>query len=168
MKKKTRSPSPLLYVHQPKLNTPKAHMQQRDFSNKVQSQEYPQKTSKKKINQKKRMPINRVFPTQEDVDDEDEVTQQVNASDSEISEEQNEENKSFDNLSIQGKIAYLAREPKFISKIRCEIKTAEKTFRGTVHTYDDDIVYLQAGRRQTKLKIRFEDIKEINILGLKR
>lgn len=179
---------PLLYIHQPSISTPEAPMQsdyQTPQSNttttntitsitapKVDRNIDEEQMATKKI---QKQPIRKTAfekqfnkTKQEDMDaakneeDEDIADNQPKTTSPEDTSEGNEPIK-FKDRSIEEKIAYFADAPEFAPKMRCEVKTEERTYRGYIVDRQEDTVSMRTGKRTTNISAT--KIIDIRMLG---
>ncbi|WP_430787643.1 CotO family spore coat protein [Virgibacillus flavescens] len=145
--------TPLLYIHQSNLSNPKAPMQ----SNYITSRDKSTKPAETKTPKARYVKRTNFF---EKVNEEKEPITEKN--------EENEKpssNKKFSELTIQEKIDYFLAKPVHIPKMKCEVKTEERTYRGTIQAVEADQVFMQIGRRTTHTKIEIGSIQEIRLIG---
>ncbi|MEN2767621.1 CotO family spore coat protein [Ornithinibacillus xuwenensis] len=169
---------PLMYINQPTINKPSAPMQNFYTTPKKSLNHTPQtdeKTPQKKV--KKRSSnlgaFSQVVPNLKEpqkVEKKHSTTNRLNSDKNEDSyaqseEENNNERKKFKDMSLTEKIAYFVNTPNHLPKMRCEVKTAEKSHRGIIRDFKEDTVYMQVGRRSSNTTIKLEDITEIRLLG---
>ncbi|MEN1967209.1 CotO family spore coat protein [Lentibacillus sp. N15] len=70
----------------------------------------------------------------------------------------------FKDMTIEEKIDYFVSMPPHIPKLKCEIKTEERTYRGIVISQEEEEITLRTGRRN--FTIPMNTITEIRMLGL--
>lgn len=160
--------NPLLYISQPDIKTPQARMQNH----------YVTQTTKKKNQQNRRSgnkPLKRhTFPVSArrrrlntDRLMEERTPHESNADDDAKTIHDNTHQRSkFNDMTLKEKVAYFASTPKHIPKMKCKIKTSEKTYRGIITEFNDNTVIIQQGTKHTPETIAFADIEEVHMLGL--
>ncbi len=92
-------------------------------------------------------------------------SEQVNKEETDAVEDKHNERKSFKDMTIAEKLAYLTRLPNQMPKMKCEIIAGEKKYRGIVLQYDENIVTLKTFQRPSRVEIPFEDISDIKLKG---
>ncbi|HEY4601933.1 MAG TPA: CotO family spore coat protein [Cerasibacillus sp.] len=148
MSKRQTSHNPILYVHQPNMKTPEAHMQNHSITRRESS-------TMKKRQTRKAIPYRRRLTRPEMTDN-----------DIEMSPINTEESKSFQDMTINERLTYLSRNPKYTPKLRCEIIANEKKYRGIIQSFEDDTVVMIVQRRRVSLSVA--DIMHVEMLGLGR
>ena len=73
--------------------------------------------------------------------------------------------KQFKEMTLEEKVLYLADSPTYAPKIKCEIKTEDKFYRGIVTDFSDGTVFMQVGKKSAATSILFETITEIRLIG---
>ncbi|MEN1935695.1 CotO family spore coat protein [Paenibacillus sp. 102] len=74
--------------------------------------------------------------------------------------------KSFKDMNNEEKIYYLIHQPKYIPKVRCQINTVEKKLTGYVLSYKEGYVAIKMIEKTKEIKVKFEDIVHIKMMGL--
>lgn len=190
MGKKRFARDPLLYIQQPTIRTPEAPMQSNYITSREKKEspvesvqpveqvkrakpiqkgsppmEPPQKKPIKKKNafhQQLSKPAPKQQPTSK-TNTTTELNEEVD--DYEEKEQEGREPTKFIDMTLEEKVAYFSDAPSYAPKMRCEIKTAERSYRGVITDAKDDEVFIQVGKRSTSRKIPMADIKEIRMLG---
>lgn len=165
-KRKKYAKSPLLYIHQPGIDHPKAPMQSNYSTPKKQAE--PTEPLAKKTNTRplKRDDFSKKYPGKKP-----EIEQKRRPDESKAPTDQNVEqpkpqsNKKFNEMAISEKIDYFISKPNHIPNMKCEVKTEEKSYRGIIVTVEEDQILMQVGRRTSTTKIAIESIKEIRLIG---
>ncbi|HLR61742.1 MAG TPA: CotO family spore coat protein [Lentibacillus sp.] len=151
--------SPLLYIQQPGMKTPRASMQSHYMTPKKK------RADKIQANHKSRTrPVSRnYFKRQDDTDEngEDMESPEVGSS----QEDGRQERKRFKDMTLEERIDYFLNAPKHAPVMRCEVKTEGRNYRGTIVDYQDNNVYMRVGKRTTPTAIPFDTINEIRLLG---
>jgi len=75
-----------------------------------------------------------------------------------------EDKKNFKDMNIQEKIDYFLNTSSHLPRMRCEVITVERKYRGIILGLEDNEVQMRVGRRT--VFINQEDIKDIQLLGL--
>ncbi len=135
MGEKKYANDPVLFISQPELTMPKVQMQHQYM------------TMKKKSLKNNTAPL------------ENEDTLQENTS------ENKNERKLFKEMTVEERIQYFLNTHSYSPKLRCEIKTKDRTYQGIVADYKDGKVYMQVGRRSSNAVIPLENITKVRMLG---
>lgn len=167
MKNKRYAKNPLLYIHQPDVGTPAASMQSSYRASKRNSspQSETHETGRKikgrpQRRQGKPMPeIKEV----EDIQSESSLDKNENPKEEFINDHTG--SKKFKDMTLFEKVKYFADDPSHIPKMKCEIKTEERTYRGIIVDFDGETVFMRMGRRVNTRKVLFKEIKRIRMLG---
>ncbi|EQB35210.1 MULTISPECIES: CotO family spore coat protein [Virgibacillus] len=148
--------NPLLFIHQPKevdLQAPMQHMYVTPKNKKETGNEkvenFDNKGTQEAVKKGGRHPA---FDEQNEVkrnNDPKEETKQT----------------KFKDMSIEEKVDYFVNSPSYAPKLRCEIKTEERTFRGVITGSEGNYVYIRVGNRSSSTKVSLDDIKHIRLLG---
>lgn len=167
MSKKKFANEPLLYIHQPDIGSTKAPMQHSYMSQRKTKEEH---SSTDVIHAPKRVNRRHHAFRNEDVTKEIEETEEKDVASSQENEEQqlsssNERRKQFKEMDIQERINYFLKRPDFAPKIRCEIRTKGKTYRGIVLGMEEEVVVFKTGNRSAPVQIALEEISEVQLLG---
>lgn len=165
-KKNKFARNPLMYIQQPSISKPKARMQHsyqssRQSAHKPEQNnqsQFPQdKTSTKRVTKRKPVTFEQKDASATDNDEEVSRPESENQSN-------NKEKVSFQDMTLEEKIDRLTKsKTHMVPKMRCAVSTETKTFRGIITDYVDKIVLMQVNRKI--VRIPFEDIKEIRMLG---
>ena len=185
MGKKQFARDPLLYIHQPSIGTPEAPMQSdyRSPSTNTTISDNANPTTVAEITTNKQEPIKKVpkqpirkkafekqFNKTKQEDNTAEATQDdesilTDAATSTEDAANITEPVKFKDRSLKDKISYFADAPEFAPKMRCEVKTEARTYRGYIVDRQEDIVYMRTGKRTSNTKIPVEKIIDIRMLG---
>jgi hypothetical protein len=175
---------PLMYIHQPTQGKPSAPMQHsymtpkksavsalspqteknttptpikkrptlNSFHNDIA--EKPQKSQKPQVKQKR--------PSISGPKEEKMI---MNTSSPQIQEQSDDKSKKkFKDMTIQEKVHYFINTPSHLPRMKCEVRTEERKYRGIILDLEDNEVRMRVGRRT--VFITMEDIIEIQLLGL--
>lgn len=71
---------------------------------------------------------------------------------------------AFKHLSIHEKITYLTSLPREIPSIRCEVKTKNDTYRGTINLHSEAAISVHVLGRGEEV-VQITAIKSINLIG---
>jgi len=166
MSKKRYAKDPLLYIHQPNVRTPMARMQSNYRTNRrIVTPHTGDKREEEKI--KKARPQRRPGPRYPVEASEEELTTDSNEFVKETEQgEIKKERPKFKDMALKQKVEYFAEKPNHISKMKCEVKTYDKTYRGIITDFDGDTVFMRSGRSVKIKSIPFSQIKSIRMLGL--
>ncbi|ALX48615.1 CotO family spore coat protein [Lentibacillus amyloliquefaciens] len=150
--------SPLLYIHQPHIKSPKASMQSHYMTPKKQNDTTAQSN-------KKRIGTRHHFNKSKDYDEEDIAYSKESDEAQEEEDQDPEEKKKFKEMTLEERVNYFLDTPEYAPVMKCEVKTDGRNYRGLIVDYQDDHVYMRVGRRTTPTSIPFDTIKEIKLLG---
>lgn len=163
-KPKNYAKTPLLYIHQPDMTSPKAQMQ----SNYVGKKE---KTETKPPAPKKYARIVKQNNTAKKISEEVVAESFAGAGtpskdkQEKKDKQEAESSKKFSDMTIQEKIDYFLNKPVHIPRMRCEVKTEERTYRGKIQSLEGENILMQVGRRTSLTKIKVSAITEIRLIG---
>ncbi|MFD2045366.1 CotO family spore coat protein [Ornithinibacillus salinisoli] len=173
MGKKKYANAPLMYIDQPTLKRSGAKMQsQYSTYNKnaeaaTQEQDVKKRLTKpipkrsignkfiEQLSDKKPKPTKNTITENKNEELEEFLSEQE--------EDEQGEKPKFKDMSIKEKIEYFAETPRHTPKKRCEIKTDERSHRGIVVKFSEDIVLMRSGRRNVSIPL--EHIKDVRMLG---
>ncbi|MFG6149438.1 CotO family spore coat protein [Halobacillus sp. B23F22_1] len=71
----------------------------------------------------------------------------------------------FRDMSLEEKVNYFVQLPSQLPKMKCEVTTAEDTWKGYVQKYEDGIVYMKTFQKPFQQEVPFKDIQSIRLLG---
>ncbi|MBP2076573.1 CotO family spore coat protein [Oceanobacillus polygoni] len=164
MSKKKFANEPLLYIHQPDIGSTKAPMQHSYMSQRKTKEDH---SSTDVIHAPKRVNRRHHAFRHGDVTEEIEETEVVTSQENEKQQlsSSNERRKHFKEMNIQERINYFLKRPDFAPKIRCEIRTKEKTYRGIVLGKEEEVVVFKIGNRSAPVQIALDEITEVQLLG---
>ncbi|MFZ3577929.1 CotO family spore coat protein [Virgibacillus sp. DJP39] len=162
-KQKKFAKTPLLYIHQPDISEPKAKMQS-NYVTKKNNKE-PEAPKLQKVTARPRQ--RDFFPKKSSDENEKKDSEPELEQPKEQTKDQTKDqtNKKFNEMSIQEKIDYFVHKPANIPRMKCEVKTANQSFRGTIRDVEEDQILMQVGRRTIVKKIAVEEIQDIRLLG---
>ncbi|MEN2466737.1 CotO family spore coat protein [Ornithinibacillus sp. FSL M8-0202] len=186
MKRRKYAREPLLYIHQPTVDTPTAPMQHSYTSTKKQTNQsvsssptHSEAGAKSQETIKKRPSLNAFstgisnanevkepqvkkrrpsFPTQDL-----EEMESSSSSLEEVSEDNKLERKKFKEMTLMEKIDYFIKTPSHLPRMRCEVVTNDNKYRGIMLDKENEVIKMRVGRRTTEVSI--EDITDIRLLG---
>ncbi|PAE15805.1 hypothetical protein CHH91_12660 [Virgibacillus sp. 7505] len=149
---KVRRQQPLLFIAQPKLDLPKAEMQQAYRSAKGKKKEVLTEEEKQETAQieEKRIAAARA----------EEKTQTAEKKAAPTSKKVN-----FKELTTVEKIEYFLNLPSQIPRMKCEIVTSEGSLIGIISGREEDLIQFKSIRRPFKREVKIEDIRDIKLLG---
>lgn len=163
-KQKKFAKSPLLYIHQPNISIPKAPMQSNYATPKKTKQVEP--APEQKVPKANARPLKRDDFSKKSTQTKSEVETEDILTESEATTEEEElSNKKFNDMEIPEKIEYFLTKPKHIPNMKCEVKTEERSFRGTILDVEEDQVIMRVGRRSSTTKILIPSITQIRLIG---
>ncbi|QXE02740.1 CotO family spore coat protein [Terribacillus sp. DMT04] len=149
-KGKVRREQPLLFISQPKLDLPKAAMQQA----------YRTTKEKRKEEAAEALPEE----TAEEIT-ETAVQMQKEEKSAEPEDPKQKKKGNFKDLSLIEKIDYCLNLPSQIPRMKCEIVTEETSIIGIIMGIEDDVIQVKSVRRPFKREIKLASIKDIKLLG---
>ncbi|WP_226037633.1 CotO family spore coat protein [Aquibacillus saliphilus] len=158
-KRKKRVQRPMLYIAQPELGDPLASMQS-DYRT-------PKKKKVKKQNKQISGHTRTVSSRKRAVSRESNVEY---PSDDEVSQNRGEdlgnrmERKRFSDMSIEEKVTYYAGMPFHVPKMKCEVVTLNKNYRGIIEDFHDGIVFMKTARKEVEINI--DEINDIQLVSL--
>jgi len=141
-KEKVRHQQPLLFIAQPKLDLPKAEMQQAYRTTKGKKKEVVTEEVKQEA----------VSPKEEKA----QATEKVAPSNRKV---------NFKDLSTAEKIDYILNIPSQIPRMKCELVTTEGSLIGIISDMEGDSIQFKSIRRPFKREVKLEDIRDIKLLG---
>ena len=142
---KVRHQQPLLFIAQPKLDLPKAEMQQ------------AYRTAKGK---RKEVVTEEVKAEEEKPASRGEKSQSTDNKAAPTNKKAN-----FKDLSTVEKVEYFLNLPAQIPKMKCEIVTSEGSLIGIISGREGDSIEFKSIRRPFKREVKLEDIRDIKMLG---
>src|SRR5699024_12439296 len=157
-KNKRYAENPLLYIHQPDVGTPNASMQSRyqTSRNKTVSQSKNREASNKITKGwVQRRYGGKLIPDKTEVENPSMKNNTPINSTETIQYEQSSP-KKFKEMDLAEKVKYRSEEPKHAPKIKCEIKTMDKTYHGVVEDIDRVTVFMHIGKRDITCNILFK------------
>ncbi|WP_042148945.1 CotO family spore coat protein [Paucisalibacillus sp. EB02] len=162
---------PLMYIHQPTQGKPHAPMQHFYTTPKQPKTLAPTPEIKKKTIKTpvKKIPSLSSFAGEAPQDKpkySSSAVQERKTPESSLSQEQKdqENKKKFKDMTIQEKITYFLNSSNHLPRMRCEVLTEERKYRGIILNLEDNEVQMRVGRRTVFIKK--EDIQDIQLLGL--
>lgn len=171
-KQKKYATSPLLYIHQPEISSPKAPMQSNYATPKKEKQVEPESTVPKIEKWNTRPPMkksskakSKTPPKEKTADREEKPREPKATAETEDRTSKAESNKKFNDMTVSEKIDYFISKPEHIPRMKCEVKTEERSYRGTITNVEEDQVLMRVGKRSSITKISIESITEIRLIG---
>ncbi|WP_068676477.1 CotO family spore coat protein [Oceanobacillus sp. Castelsardo] len=183
MSKEKYANEPLLFIQQNNTTFPMAPMQERFVTPKKKTkvrkeaiskvkepindevtmeevtEEKPIETPKKKYSSKKAEQEEPNFQT----DTVDSLEHKEEESKVEEDQQPVRERKQFRDMSIRERVEYFANTSEYAPKMKCEVKTRQRTFRGIIVSFKEEEVVFQSGRKMQQ--IPFEEIRAVRLLG---
>src|SRR5699024_11650770 len=71
----------------------------------------------------------------------------------------------FKDMTIEEKVEYFVSQPRHVPKLRCQIETNERKYRGIIIDFQEDHVFIRVGKRSSSTKISLDQITNIRMLG---
>lgn len=184
MGQKKYAKSPLLYIHQPTVRTPEAPMQhnyrtpKRSANDGLGAGEVPSgdggagAPGSSSAVPKKRAPARRPLQREnfskpvekEKSEDTTEDNERDKPSDTHGNTDE-DERKKFKDLTLRERVEYFLNTPEHVPTMRCEVRTEERKYRGKVVDFQEEQVFMRIGRRKSAIKIPFDEIFEIGLIG---
>jgi hypothetical protein len=149
-KGKVRREQPLLFISQPKLDLPKAAMQQA----------YRTTKEKRKDEAAEAIPEE---TAEEITETAVQVKEEEKSAELEVPKQKKKGN--FKDLSLIERIDYCLNLPSQIPRMKCEIVTEEASTIGIILGIQDDVILVKSVRRPFKREIKLGTIKDIKLLG---
>lgn len=148
---KVRSQQPLLFIAQPKLDLPKAEMQQAYRTAKGKKKEVLTEEEKQETAQieEKRKAAARAEEKTQTAEKKAPTSKKVN----------------FKELTTVEKVEYFLNLPSQIPRMKCEIVTSEGSLIGIISGREEDLIQFKSIRRPFKRELKIEDIRDIKMLG---
>ncbi|MFS0752161.1 CotO family spore coat protein [Oceanobacillus sp. 1P07AA] len=152
MSKKEYAKAPLLYIHQPNLNQPKASMQHHYMGNRSENVQ-SENVKKESIIPRKTRGGRLINVTANKENSEQE------------NPEDDREKKQFKDMSISEKIDYFVSRSEYAPPVHCLVITDDQKYRGVIIETTKENVKFRPSRRKSIIEITFDDIKDIQLLG---
>ncbi|UJL47639.1 hypothetical protein KFZ58_07180 [Virgibacillus sp. NKC19-16] len=171
MGKKKFAKDPLLYIHQPSAQTPKAPMQHNYTSpQRRRNKEVDAYAATPKAQSVLKKPLNRSFYKEEalysdEMESETETNESEEDNDDEVIVDEEKDEKKFKDMTLKEKVAYFVDTPEYAPKLRCEVKTEKRSYRGVITDSKDDDVFIRIGKRASSTAVPMEEIISIRLLG---
>jgi len=165
MGKKKFAKAPLLYIEQPTVNNPEAEMQHQYKSKRRRS-----KPSEKAVDtEEDTVTYNSIRQpaVEETVQDKEAHTEEETeeAKEEEDIKSESKKRKNFRDMSIEEKVMYFVESSSYAPKVRCEVRTANRKYRGKIVDFKDNLVYIETGSRSPNRSVSFDKITDIQIIG---
>jgi hypothetical protein len=148
-KGKVRREQPLLFISQPKLDLPKAAMQQAYRTTKEKRKEEAAEAIPEEVAE--------VIAEAADLKEEEK------SAEPEVPKQKKKGN--FKDLSLIERIDYCLNLPSQIPRMKCEIVTEEASVIGIIMGIEEDKILVKSVRRPFKREIKLGTIKDIKLLG---
>lgn len=146
-KEKVRRQQPVLFIAQPKLDLPKAEMQQAYLTAKGKKTEVvAAEEVTEEVKPEAAVPKEEVSPAKKKIAP---SNRKVN----------------FKDLSIAEKVDYILNIPSQIPRMKCELVTTEGSLIGIISGIEGDLIQFKSIRRPFKREVKLEDIRDIKLLG---
>lgn len=180
MGKRKFAKDPLLYIQQPTAGTAKAPMQDHyrtpkkptasEIPPEKNPQEKPRTIKRKTYGLSEGRQVKNEQPGQHTMDGQkDEIVSAETADNS--APDELEEKKSttdrpkFKDMTIEEKVEYFVSRPRHVPKLRCQIETNERKYRGIITDFQENHVFIRVGKRSSSTKISLDQITNIGMLG---
>ncbi|BAC13181.1 CotO family spore coat protein [Oceanobacillus iheyensis] len=152
MSKSEYAKEPLLYIHQPDLNQPKATMQHHFMGNRNRSAHSKNEIKDSLIPRKTRSGKQIKEFTNKEVQNQE-------------NHEDNKKKKQFKAMSINEKIDYFLDRSEYAPPINCLVITDQKKYRGIILDTTKEEVKFRPSNRKNSIKITYDVIKDIQLVG---
>lgn len=149
LKEKKFAKAPLLYITQPNVKKPEVEMQSQYVSKRKKK---TNEQSKQEVKEKKGVVT---YNSDGNVVDFNDRT----------GSEPQEKRKPFKEMTVEEKVRYFVDAPSYVPKVRCEVKTTSRRYRGEITALEDDHVIVQIGTRTPPKKVPLGEIIDIHIIG---
>jgi hypothetical protein len=176
MGKRKFARDPLLYIQQPVIKTPEAQMQDQYMtpSKNKETESLPpppqqQKTPVKRKTSYFKRELERgtppASPPPENIEPA-EAEEKEEKTEVDVQGDYPEKTKKFKDMSLEEKVNYLLYSPTHIPKMKCELRTEEKTYRGIITDFQENNVFIRVGAKSSSRQVPFDQITGIKMLGL--
>lgn len=165
---------PLLYIHQSKSKTPEAYMQQDYITpkdsigrNGTQRNHIPKqnKRASGKSSYFRSPHLDAEVEQQEEEPTEEGSIPETEDDNEPTGSSRPPRDKKFKDMTLEEKVYYFAYAPALSPKLKCEVRTNNRSYRGRIVDFVENEVYMRMGRRKTPEKIPFDSIRDIRLLG---
>ncbi|MDC3425463.1 spore coat CotO family protein [Aquibacillus sp. 3ASR75-11] len=83
----------------------------------------------------------------------------------EVKQKAQNKRRPFNNMTVEEKVHYFLKIPPQLPKMKCEVITNNKSYRGVVTDYQDGLVHMRTFRSPFKVDVPIDDIENIRIIG---
>ncbi|WP_190279426.1 CotO family spore coat protein [Ornithinibacillus gellani] len=161
---------PMLYIHQPTLKVPEAKMQQhyRSYGRGNETLAVEDKTTVQESVEREKRPVRRSPKKNVLSIPQDRIKDKVDKDISEnegMTQKEKQSRPKFKDMKLLEKIAYLAEKPTHVPKMKCELKTAERNYRGIIMELKDEVVHMQVVRKPGITAIPITSVTDVRMLG---
>ncbi|GAA0455169.1 CotO family spore coat protein [Alkalibacillus silvisoli] len=73
--------------------------------------------------------------------------------------------RKFQDMNLEERLKYMVDLPSILPKMKCEVKTDNQTYIGTIEMCDEDILMLRTVDRGFRVKVKRGDIEDIRLVG---
>jgi len=179
MVRKRQAREPLFYIQQPKISKPVAPMQdhystprktQKDTANDSGgSSSFNMPTRGNNFHQFQSPQPSAMNELAKENESEQSPDDQTESAENDKDDANQEKSRSkFKDMTISEKIDYFVHMPTHIPKLKCEVTTGDRTYRGIIIDREEqeegEAIVMRTGRRTTT--VRTESITAIRLLGL--
>src|SRR5690625_3442627 len=180
MGKRKFAKDPLLYIQQPTAGTAKAPMQdhyrtpQKPTASEIppekNPQEKPRTIKRKTYGLSERRQGKNEQPGQHTMDGPiDEIisgeTADTSAADELEEKKSTTDRPKYKDMTIEEKVEYFVSRPRHVPKLRYQIETNERKYRGIITDFQENHVFIRVGKRSSSTKISLDQITNIGMLG---
>lgn len=142
---------PVLYIHQPKEEEITANMQSYFYYKKNEDRGKKEESSR---------PQQLVIEKEHEQEEEQERQSNYNNKHS-----ARERRQAFNEMSILEKIQYFVYMPKKVPKMKCEVITEEKKYRGYIQSLENEVVQMKIFQRPFQAEIPLNEIQDVKLIG---
>ncbi|QHE51479.1 CotO family spore coat protein [Pontibacillus sp. HMF3514] len=71
----------------------------------------------------------------------------------------------FKDMNLEEKVEYFVNLPSSVPRMKCEVFTGEKSYRGWIQDYQDGVVSMKILQRPFRVEIPFDSIESIELKG---
>ncbi len=71
----------------------------------------------------------------------------------------------FKDMNLEEKVEYFVNLPSSVPRMKCEVFTGEKSYRGWIQDYQDGVVSMKILQRPFRVEVPFDSIESIELKG---
>jgi len=131
-------------------------------------------TENKENQSKQPSPWDEIKKDESDVGQPEAEEQKVESTEDEDTDQEEQSRVSFSNrkrrerfkdMTLEEKVEYFVHLPSSVPRMKCEVYTDEKSYRGWIQDYQDGIVTMKILQRPFRVEVPFETIESIELKG---